>query len=208
MSGDHRAHHNKLPSREQQQGTTMIKLLGLTIFLSLLAGCATFDPYPRLQTAIRAHHIAEAETLLKAHPKQISASDALIVAAEAGDSQAAARFLTQGASLNVRNAEGKTALTVAARQGQVEMVEYLVQRGANVEFRDGAGRSAYDYAATWSPWELFVADHKKLIAQYLRAASTQASMAELAQSRTHIWAGESTFGKPAYMVDLQAPVVQ
>jgi ankyrin repeat protein len=95
----------------------MTKLLGLTAFLSLLAGCATFDPYPRLQTAIRAHHIAEAESLLKAHPKQISESDVLIVAAEAGNSQAATRFLAQGASLNVRNAEGETALTLAARQG-------------------------------------------------------------------------------------------
>jgi Ankyrin repeats (many copies) len=144
----------------------MTKLLGLTIFLSLLAGCATFDPYPRLQTAIRAHHIAEAEGLLKAYPKQISASDALIVAAAAGDLQAAARFLAQGASFNVRNAEGETALTLAARQGQVEMVEYLVQRGASPELRDGTGRSAYDYATTWNPWELFVTDNKKLIAQY------------------------------------------
>jgi Ankyrin repeats (3 copies) len=190
----------------------MTKLLAPTILLSLLTGCATFDPYPRLQTAIRAHHIAEAETLLKAHPKQISTSDALIIAAEAGDSQAAARFLAQGASLNVRNAEGETALTVAAHQGQVELVEYLVQRGANPQFRDGAGRSAYDYAATWSPWELFVADNKKLIAQYLRTATTQASMAELAHSlaqrRTHIWSAASTPGKPAYVVDQQARVIQ
>jgi benzoyl-CoA reductase/2-hydroxyglutaryl-CoA dehydratase subunit BcrC/BadD/HgdB len=150
----------------------MTKLLGLTaVFLSLLTGCATFDPYPQLQTAIRAHHIAEAESLLKAHPKQISASDALIAAAEAGDIQAAARFLAQGASLNVRNAEGETALTLAVREGQVEMVEYLVQRGTNVDFRDGAGRSAYDYATTWNPWELFVTDDKKLIAQYLTQLS-------------------------------------
>jgi Ankyrin repeats (many copies) len=114
----------------------------------------------------------------------------------------------------VRNAEGETALTVAARQGQAEMVEYLVQHGANVDLRDRAGRSAYDYAATWSPWELFLADNKKLIAQYLRAASetTKASMAELAQSqaqrRTQIWSATSAAGKPAYMVDLQAPVIQ
>jgi benzoyl-CoA reductase/2-hydroxyglutaryl-CoA dehydratase subunit BcrC/BadD/HgdB len=190
----------------------MTKLLRLAVFLSLLTGCATFDPYPRLQTAIRAHHIAEAESLLKAHPKQISTSDALIIAATAGDIHAAARFLAQGASLNARNAEGETALTLAARQGQAEMVEYLVQHGANPEFRDGAGRSAYDYAATWSPWELFVADNKKLIAQYLRTATTQASMAELAHSlaqrRTQIWGAARTPGKPAYMVDLQAPVIQ
>jgi predicted ArsR family transcriptional regulator len=98
----------------------------------------------------------------------------------------------------------------AAETGQRRRVEYLVQRGANVDFRDGAGRSAYDYAATWNPWELFVTENKKRIAQYLRAARTQASMAELAQSlaqrRTHIWSATSAAGKPA--VDLQAPVIQ
>ena len=159
--------------------------LGLAILLSFLVGCGTVDPYPRLQQAIRDHHIAEAENLVKTHPQMISVSDAMIVAAEAGDIQAAERFLAQGALLNVRNAEGETALTVAARQGTADMVAYLVQHGANPEFKDGAGHSAYDYATTWNPWEFVVTKNKKLIAQYLRAVSenTSASMADIAQGQ-------------------------
>jgi Ankyrin repeats (3 copies) len=186
--------------------------LGLTFLLSCLVGCATVDPYPRLQQAIRAHHFEEAENLLKAHPQTMSASDALIVAAEAGDIQAVGRFLAQGALLNVRNAEGETALTVAARHGKADMVEYLVERGANPEFKDGAGRNAYDYATTWNPWEFVVTKNKKLIAQYLRAVSenTSASMADFAQDQaqdhSHIWGDVVPPGGPAYVVELQSPI--
>ena len=188
--------------------------LGLSLLLSCLVGCATVDPYPSLQRAIRAHHIEEAHNFLKAYPKQISASDALIIAAEVGDSQAAGRFLAQGALLNVRNAEGETALTVAARQSMADMVEYLVQRGAAPDFRDGAGHSAYDYATTWNPWEIVVRDNKKLIARYLRAASdnTTASMADFVQSQaqdhTHIWGGAVEPGGSAYVVELQSAIIR
>ena len=188
--------------------------LGLAILLSTLVGCATVDPYPRLQQAIRANHIEEAENLLKMHPQTISASDAMIVAAEAGDIQAAERFLAQGALLNVRNAEGETALTVAARQGTADMVAYLVQHGANPEFKDGAGHSAYDYATTWNPWEFVVTKNKKLIAQYLRAVSenTSASMADIAQGQaqdhSHIWGAAVAPGGKAYVVELQSPIIR
>jgi Ankyrin repeats (3 copies) len=186
--------------------------LRLAILLSFLVGCATVDPYPRLQHAIRAHHLEEVDKLLKAYPNQISASDALIVAAEAGDIQAARRFLAQGALLNVRNAEGETALTVAAQQGKADLVEYLVQRGAEHEFRDSAGRSAYDYATAWSPWEFVVTDNKKLIAQYLRAVSdaANASMADFAQDQdhTHVWGAAVAPRGPAYIVELQAPTIR
>lgn len=186
--------------------------LGLAILLSFLVGCGTVDPYPRLQQAIRDHHIGDAENLLKTHPQTISASDALIVAAEVGDIQAVGRFLPQGALLNVRNAEGETALTLAARHGKADMVEYLVERGANPEFKDGAGHSAYDYAATWNPWEFVVTKNKKLIAQYLRAVSenTSASMADIAQGQaqdhSHIWGDAVAPGGPAYVVELQSPI--
>ena len=186
--------------------------LGLAILLSFLVGCGTVDPYPRLQQAIRDHHIAEAENLVKTHPQMISVSDAMIVAAEAGDIQAAERFLAQGALLNVRNAEGETALTVAARQGTADMVAYLVQHGANPEFKDGAGHSAYDYATTWNPWEFVVTKNKKLIAQYLRAVSenTSASMADIAQGQaqddSHVCGDAVAPGGPAYVVELQSPI--
>ena len=186
--------------------------LGLTLLLSCLVGCATVDPYPRLQQAIRAHQIGDADNVLKAHPLQISASDALIVAAEVGDIQAAERFLAQGALPNVRNAEGETALTVAAQQGKADMVAYLVQRGANAELKDGAGHSAYDYATTWNPWEFVVTKNKKLIAQYLRAVSenTSASMADIAQGQaqdhSHIWGNAVAPGGPAYVVEIQSPI--
>lgn len=187
--------------------------LGLTFLLSCLVGCATVDPYPRLQQAIRAQHFEEAENLLKAHPQTMSASDALIVAAEAGDIQAVGRFLNWS-PFNVRNAEGDTALTVAAQQGKADMVAYLVQRGAKPEFKDGAGHSAYDYAMTWNPWEFVVTKNKKLIAQYLRVVSenTSASMADFAQDQaqdhSHIWGDVVPPGGPAYVVELQSPIIR
>jgi hypothetical protein len=188
--------------------------LSLPLLMSFLVGCATVDPYPRLQHAIRAHNVNEADKLLKAYSNQISASDALIVAAEAGDIQAVRRFLAQGALLNVRNAEGETALTVAAQLGKADLVEYLVQRGAEPEFRDSAGRSAYDYATAWSPWEFVVTDTKKLIAQYLLAVSdaTTASMTEFSKSQTqdrsHIWGAAVAPGGSAYIVELQSPIIR
>lgn len=192
----------------------MIIRLGLAILLSFLVGCATVDPYPRLQQAIRDHHIGDAENLLKAHPRMISVSDALIVAAEAGDIQAVGRFLAQGALLNVRNAEGETALTAAARQGTADMVAYLVQRGANPEFKDGAGHSAYDYATTWNPWGFVVTKNKKLIARYLRAVreNARAAMTEFAegqaQDHSHIWGAAVAPGGPAYVVEIQSPIIR
>jgi Ankyrin repeats (3 copies) len=187
---------------------------GLPFILSLLSGCAIVDPYPQLQTAIRSHQIQYADQLLKAHRQQMSASDALIVAAEAGDLDAAEHFLAQGAAVNVRNAEGETALTLAARHGKAEMVEYLVQRGANPSYRDSAGRSAYEYATAWSPWEFVVTDNKKVIAQYLRAVSNypNATVADFAQGqaqdRSHIWGNPVAPGGPAYVVDLQSAIIR
>jgi Ankyrin repeats (3 copies) len=191
----------------------MTKHLGLTLLLSFLVGCATVEPYPQLQHAIRAHHIEEAENLLKAHPQTVSASDALIVAAEAGNIQMVRRFLAQGALLNVRNDEGETALTVAAQHGKAEMVEYLVQRGSNPNFRDGTGRTAYDHASAWSPWEFVVTDSKKVIAQYLRVIgdSPNATIADFAngqtQDRSHIWGAAVAPGGPAFVVELQSPII-
>jgi Ankyrin repeats (many copies) len=192
----------------------MKKVFGLVVLSVVLAGCTALSPYPRLKEAIRAHRMDDAQTLLNAHPRQVSASDALIVAAGVGDLAAAAHFFAQGALTNIRNTEGETALTLAARSGQIEMVEYLVNHGADPNYRDGRGLSALQCATSWNPWDFVIVDQKKVIAQYLvevsssKRPSTTQIVRALAESRSYIWGGPVEPGGKAYVVDLQVPFVR
>ena len=135
--------------------------------ITLLSGCATVDPYQRLREAIHSRAPEQAQALLRTHPNQISATDAMIVAAQEGDTTAVDVFLGQGAAINQRNAEGETALALAAQQRDPHMVEHLVQRGADLTQRDGAGSTALDYIRKWAPQDTALSDQKELIALYL-----------------------------------------
>lgn len=182
-------------------------MLLLTVFATLLDGCTTLDPYHRLQAAIRSHSIDQAQTLLKANSHRISATDALIVAAQEGDVASVDRFLLQGALINQRNAEGETALTVAARQRNPQMVEHLVQRGADPTGRDGFDKAPFDYVIKWNPWDATLVEQKEIIAQYLTdiANGKKPVMTDIAQAlaerRAHAW-DLSPFGdSPAKLED-------
>ena len=183
------------------------------ILMTLMGGCTTLDPYRSLRNAIHNHAPDQAQALLNAHPRQISATDALIVAAQVGDMAAVELFIAQGAAINQRNAEGEVALTAAARQGNAQMVEHLVKRGADLHQRDGRGTTALDYAKQWSPETVALGDQKEMIVQYLTELATgkQAAMVHIAQAiaerRAHVWDNTDTSEEKIRVVNLYAPIV-
>jgi ankyrin repeat protein len=190
----------------------MKRFLLCSLPLVLAAGCATLDPYPRLQSAIQQRRLDDAQALLKAHPRQISVSDALIAAVTVGDVRAVDLFLARGARLNVRNQESETPLTIAAKQSDAIMVEHLVNRGADASYRDGHAKTALDYAKAWNHRDFFNERNKKLIAQYLLARENRApvTMAELvkredAKSRS-VWAADDARGGPP-IADISYPLI-
>jgi ankyrin repeat protein len=195
-----------------KERNSMTKLLNSALPLVLLAGCATLDPYPRLESAIQQHRLDDAQALLKAHPRQISASDALIAAVTVGDVGAVDLFLSRGARLNVRNQEGDTPLTIAAEHSNAIMVEHLVNRGADPAYRDARAKSALDYARTWNHRDFFNERNKKLIAAYLiaRESGVAITMTELikredAKSRS-VWADGEPRGS-APVADISYPLI-
>lgn len=74
---------------------------------------------------------------------------ALIAAAERGDTPAVARLLQEGASLLARDGSGRTALVAAAYGNHVEAARLLLQAGASPNVRDTVGRTAFMVAAVY-----------------------------------------------------------
>lgn len=72
---------------------------------------------------------------------------ALIAAAERGDTPALSRLLKEGASLLARDSGGRTALVAAAYGNHVEAARLLLQAGASPNVRDTVGRTAFMVAA-------------------------------------------------------------
>ena len=67
----------------------------------------------------------------------------LISAAERGDAAMVERLLDEGASVDVRDANGRTALVAAAYGNHLATAEALVRDGADVNAKDGTEQSAY-----------------------------------------------------------------
>ena len=63
--------------------------------------------------------------------------DALWAAVRAGDAEAVAAALDDGADVNAKNEIGVSALWIAASKGKLDVIELLVERGADVNARDG-----------------------------------------------------------------------
>ena len=207
-------------------------IISLLTLLTYLGGCATTDVYRNLRDAIHGHPYDHAQALLQTYPNQISATDAVIVAAAEGDITAVDLFLpnggqvpkrgqnpkneqvTQGADINQRNAEGETALTLAVRQRNPQMVEYLVQHGADPSIRDGAGRTPLDYIRLWRPEDAALSDHKDMIAQYLteRSNGKKPTMGDIVQAlptqRHHRSDGANQPEETARVEDLHSSIIR
>lgn len=79
--------------------------------------------------------------------KVITSANAVLLAAVTRVDLATARSALQaGASVHLRDAQGRTALMLAARTGSREMVELLLAAGARKADQDGQGLTAADHA--------------------------------------------------------------
>jgi ankyrin repeat protein len=67
---------------------------------------------------------------------------ALILAAEAGQTGAAAALIAKGANLEIKDNFGNTALIRSAKNGQASTVKLLLDKGANPETSDAGGETA------------------------------------------------------------------
>jgi ankyrin repeat protein len=71
---------------------------------------------------------------------------ALIAAAEQGDTAAVERLLRDGASVGARDSRGRTALLAATHGNRVEAARILIAAGADVNAKDAIGDSPFLYA--------------------------------------------------------------
>ena len=71
---------------------------------------------------------------------------ALIAAAERGDSPAVEKLLREGADLAARDDKGRSALLAATHGNQVEAARLLIAAGADVNAKDSIGDSPFLYA--------------------------------------------------------------
>jgi ankyrin repeat protein len=76
-------------------------------------------------------------------------NEKLISAAREGNTKSVIECISNGADVNVADANGNTALLVAARDGHATTVEVLVARGANVNAANFDGNIALVLAAHW-----------------------------------------------------------
>ena len=74
------------------------------------------------------------------------AADALIAAAERGDTRAVANLLAAGALINAQDSRGRTALMAAVHADHVEAARALIQAGADVNIRDERLDNPFLYA--------------------------------------------------------------
>lgn len=101
-----------------------------------------------LDLAVLNGRIQAAEVLLRAGA-QLEASDLLLEAARRGaEDRDIVRFLkSQGADLDVTDAQGNTALMIATSRANHRLAHHLVEQGAGLQIRNEAGQSALDIAA-------------------------------------------------------------
>lgn len=79
-------------------------------------------------------------------PADASSNARLIHVAEAGDVAAVKRYLAEGASVNARDARGRTPLLAATHANRVETARVLLDAGADVNLQDDIHDSAFLYA--------------------------------------------------------------
>ena len=85
--------------------------------------------------------------LIPFRPQAAPAQDlALIAAAERGDSAAVHTLLREGASIDARDARGRTALLAATQADRVETARLLIAAGADVNAKDAIADSPFLYA--------------------------------------------------------------
>jgi hypothetical protein len=96
----------------------------------------------RIKQSLAASAAAESRTA-KAH----AAADAVLLRAVGlADLKAARSALQAGASVDLRDAQGRTVLMLAARAGARDMVDLLLAAGARKGDRDTLGATAADHA--------------------------------------------------------------
>lgn len=73
-------------------------------------------------------------------------NEALITAAERGDTPTVLRLLAQGANINGQDRRGRTAIMAATHGQQVATVQALIQAGADINLRDNRTDNPFLYA--------------------------------------------------------------
>lgn len=76
----------------------------------------------------------------------MSDTDALLEAAQSGNSQTVASLIRAGATLDKRSEKGQTALLIATRANNIETARLLIDAGADVNAKDAIQDSPYLYA--------------------------------------------------------------
>ena len=99
------------------------------------------------KAALGAAFFVFALILIPLSPQAAPAQDqALIAAAERGDSAAVQQLLREAAGTGARDARGRTALLAATYANRVEAARLLIAAGADVNAKDSIGDSAFLYA--------------------------------------------------------------
>src|SRR5678815_4217409 len=73
-------------------------------------------------------------------------NQALIDAAERGDTPAVLRLIADGADINARDARGRTPLLAATHANRVETAGALITAGADIDIRDNQKDNPFLYA--------------------------------------------------------------
>ena len=106
----------------------------------------------RLQQLLRVLLLIVVSSLLAGAPARVGAADAigrdqsLIAAAESGDLAGLKTLLAQGASVQARDAQGRTALLAATHANRIDAARLLIAAGADVNARDAIQDSPFLYA--------------------------------------------------------------
>ncbi|OUS76124.1 hypothetical protein B1748_12715 [Paenibacillus sp. MY03] len=75
-----------------------------------------------------------------------SLNEELLAAAKAGQVDAIAKLLQDGADINVQDGEGRTPAMIATYNNDIGMAKALIEAGADVNIRDGMKNSPFLYA--------------------------------------------------------------
>jgi hypothetical protein len=128
--------------------SSVIRVARLVFFILLvvsLLGCSDSNDQQNSSTSSAAWEAARMANM--APKRSVSTSEALLLAAERGDTETVKLLLEAGVKTDVRASDGTTALIRAARAGNTDIVKLLLDARAKIDATDKEGTTALMGAA-------------------------------------------------------------